>query len=60
MEEAAGAQKDNGSSDTPTPTTAGATDDETMVGPDPAPQPRRKSTLQFEKAYLDSLHSANM
>nr|XP_027083935.1 peptidyl-prolyl cis-trans isomerase CYP71-like [Coffea arabica] len=60
MEEAAGAQKDNGSSDTPTPTTADATADEPMVGPGPAPQPRRKRPLQFEKAYLDSLPSANM
>ncbi|KAL3518503.1 hypothetical protein ACH5RR_021092 [Cinchona calisaya] len=60
MEEIAEAQKDNGTSDTPTPTPADTANDEPVVGPGPAPKPRRKRPLQFEKAYLDSLPSANM
>lgn len=35
-------------------------DDDTIVGPGPAPRRRAKRPLQFEKAYLDSLPSANM
>lgn len=35
-------------------------EEEPMVGPGPAPRARPKRPLQFEKAYLDSLPSANM
>ncbi|KAK4788780.1 hypothetical protein SAY86_020099 [Trapa natans] len=35
-------------------------EEETMVGPGPAPKARSKRPLQFEQAYLDSLPSANM
>ncbi|KAL5583176.1 hypothetical protein UlMin_015618 [Ulmus minor] len=36
------------------------TEEEPVVGPGPAPRARPKRPLQFERAYLDSLPSANM
>lgn len=41
---------------------AEAADDdvEPIVGPTPAPRARAKRPLQFEKAYLEALPSANM
>lgn len=35
-------------------------EEETVIGPGPAPKVRAKRPLQFEQAYLDSLPSANM
>uniref|UniRef100_F6GW34 Uncharacterized protein n=1 Tax=Vitis vinifera TaxID=29760 RepID=F6GW34_VITVI len=35
-------------------------DDELAIGPGPAPRSRPKRPLQFERAYLDCLPSANM
>lgn len=35
-------------------------EEEPIVGPGPAPRARRKRPLEFEKAYLDALPSANM
>ncbi|CAK9153831.1 unnamed protein product [Ilex paraguariensis] len=53
MEEA---QKENGSS----ATTVEEREEEPIVGPGPAPRARTKRPLQFERAYLDALPSANM
>ncbi|KAI4322392.1 hypothetical protein L6164_022094 [Bauhinia variegata] len=36
------------------------TEEAAMIGPGPAPRSRPKRPLQFEKAYLDALPSANM
>ncbi|KAK7272208.1 hypothetical protein RJT34_28677 [Clitoria ternatea] len=39
---------------------ANGTEEEALIGPGPAPRSRPKRPLQFEKAYLDALPSANM
>lgn len=35
-------------------------EDDSVIGPGPAPRARPKRPLQFEQAYLDALPSANM
>ena len=58
MEE--GVQNENENPPSAAATAVEETEDETVIGPGPAPHVSKKRPLQFEQAYLDSLPSANL
>lgn len=54
-------EEERGSTTAAAAAAAAESEEEPMVGPGPAPRrARRKRPLEFEKAYLDALPSANM